>query len=573
MYLFKRGLFLLLSVVVGTSYAHAQSEEILDYRVDIAIEKNSDLRITEEITVYATGDQIKRGIFRDFPTDYTDRFGNSVVVDFEVLSVSRDGVLEPFRIERFGNGYRVYIGDKDVFLAQRSYRYTIEYRTSNQLGFFKDSDELYYNAIGTGWVFPIRRANITVRLPELVPADKLSALDFSGPPGATSSWCDTARFDGGVRFATNRILGAHEGVTVVVTFPKGVVTEPTPFETIMLRLAQNIDLLVALIGAVWLWILGYFLWITYGKDPARGVVVPLFEAPLGISPAGCSYLKRLGYTNEALTATLISLASKGHLEINQTSTSEFEVVKKPTVANPALLAKEESAVIDVFLSSGQSIRFEKEKYQEVQRVIKACRSSLDEQFEERLVKKNKAIKASFFGAQILIYLLVFALMQYRHREPNLLIIGLGVVGLIGLWIFNRYISAPTGKGRAILDKIEGFEMYLSTAEEDTLKSLSPPEMTKELFERFFPYALALGCAQLWSEKLNQSLIRAGQSPSNYHPAWYHSSLGNSNLSTLGSNLGSSLASSIASSSSPPGSSSGSGGSSGGGGGGGGGGGW
>ena len=92
--------------------------------------------VTETIRVRAEGQQIQRGIFRDFPTRYNDRFGNSIVVDFEMLTATRDGVLETWRVENIGNGVRIYLGNADVFLQAGEYSYAISYRTNRQVGYF-----------------------------------------------------------------------------------------------------------------------------------------------------------------------------------------------------------------------------------------------------------------------------------------------------------------------------------------------------------------------------------------------------------------------------------------------------
>jgi uncharacterized membrane protein len=146
-------------------------------------------------------------------------------------------------------------------------------------------------------------------------------------------------------------------------------------------------------------------------------------------------------------------------------------------------------------------------------------------------------------------------------------------------LFYRLMKAPTLAGRKILDKIEGFKMYLSTAEKERLNLLNPPERTPELFEKYLPYALALDVEQEWSEQFSDVLSRAYATTTGNAPRWYSGTSWHTlGVSGFTSNLGSSLTnaiSSAAASSSSPGSSSGGGGggSSGGGGGGGGGGGW
>ncbi len=155
-------------------------------------------------------------------------------------------------------------------------------------------------------------------------------------------------------------------------------------------------------------------------------------------------------------------------------------------------------------------------------------------------------------------------------------IGLGILNIV----FYNLLSAPTVSGRQVLDQLEGFRMYMKTAEEERLKILNPPEKTPELFERYLPYALALDCENEWNAKFTAVLAAAALAGATA-PAWYSGSNWNAgNMGGFTESLGSGLATSVASAAQAPGSSSGSGGgfsggggSSGGGGGGGGGGGW
>ena len=145
-------LFLLAALL--TFPLHAE-ERILSYVTNIDVENDGDLHIVEYITVRAEGNDIRRGIYRTFPTRYKDKLGNRYKVDFEVINVERDGRSEPYHTKSQENGEVVYIGSEDKFLDPGRYRYTLEFRTSRQLGFFSDYDELYFNAIGGDWMFGI----------------------------------------------------------------------------------------------------------------------------------------------------------------------------------------------------------------------------------------------------------------------------------------------------------------------------------------------------------------------------------------------------------------------------------
>ena len=168
-----------------------------------------------------------------------------------------------------------------------------------------------------------------------------------------------------------------------------------------------------------------------------------------------------------------------------------------------------------------------------------------------------------------------ALLNGGSPITILMIVVAVLMGIMNL-VFFYLLRAPTEPGRKILDQLEGFRMYLSTAEEDRLNVLHPPEKTPELFERYLPYALALDCENEWNAKFAAVLAAAAVAGATA-PAWYsgrHWDAGRTGSFT--DSLGSSLASSVRSASTAPGSrsgSSGGGGFSGGGGGGGGGSGW
>ena len=122
--------------------ARAQEERILDFDSRIEVGADGALTVTETIRVFARGDRIKRGIYRDFPTIYRWPNGRRHSVGFSVLEVLRDGEPEPWFQKPQGNMQRVYIGRKNVLLRSGEYTYSITYRTTRQIGFF---DELRLN--------------------------------------------------------------------------------------------------------------------------------------------------------------------------------------------------------------------------------------------------------------------------------------------------------------------------------------------------------------------------------------------------------------------------------------------
>ena len=159
MWTYKRlaGRLLALACLLTTGVACA-SEDILSYHSDILVRADGSMLVTETIQVRSEGNRIRRGIYRDFPTRYRDRWGNRVTVGFRPLSVRRNGSGEPWHSEDRSNGVRVYFGSASRLLEPGVHEYEFLFETDRQLGFFEDHDELYFNAVGTGWVFPIDQA-------------------------------------------------------------------------------------------------------------------------------------------------------------------------------------------------------------------------------------------------------------------------------------------------------------------------------------------------------------------------------------------------------------------------------
>jgi hypothetical protein len=153
------------------------------------VNKDSTLVVRETIKVICENDKIKHGIYRDFPTSY-DVVINSCLpvltrsVGFRVIETRRDGKPEPRHAGSLSNGVRTYLGSKEFIVPPGEHMYTITYETDRQLGFFKDHDELYWNATGNGWEFPIDVAETTVEFPVDLPKDKIRLEGYTGPSGS-----------------------------------------------------------------------------------------------------------------------------------------------------------------------------------------------------------------------------------------------------------------------------------------------------------------------------------------------------------------------------------------------------
>lgn len=557
--------FLLTAITLFWLANTSAQEHIISYHSDIDIALDGSMLVTETLRVRAEGIDIRRGIYRDFPTDYRDRLGNHYVVAFDVLGITRDGLSEPWRSERIGNGVRVYIGDENTLLQPGEYTYLIRYSTDRQLGFFDDHDELYWNVTGNGWGFSILNASAIVNLPIDVPASDMSLTAFTGYEGSTQQNYTGSLQDGSAAFSITQTLAPREGLSIVVTWPKGIIAEPTAVQQAGYLLLDNRGLLLMLLAFLLSLAYLYKSWTHVGRDPEAGTVFPHYQPPKGYSPASTRYISKMGYDNKAFSAAIINLAVKGYLTISKIG-DEYTLSKEES-DNP--LAAGEKILLTTLFNEEDTIALDPENLTTISKAKKAHSSALKNDYNKIYFNLNSfVLLPSLIGTLILFGIVAIT----GGLTPMAGVLFVLTEALHVAFFF--LMRAPSIKGRRLLDKLEGFKLYLEVAEQDDLNLKNPPDRTPELFERYLPFALALGVEQAWAEQFTEVFakleIEQGRS---YHPVWYGGAFHRNNIGEFTTDIGANFNTAISAATTAPGSSSGGGGFSGGGGGGGGGGGW
>ena len=551
-------------------------ERILGYDIEVRVDKGGALDVTERITVRAEGSQIRRGIYRDFPTRYRDRYGNRVVVDLKVISLLRNDEPEPWFTEERSNGVRINFGNDNFLPVPGNFTYSLHYKTTRQLGFFRDHDELYWNAIGTGWAFPIDRGTVDVYLPAPVEIEQMSAEGYTGYQGSKEQAYRAEIVEPGhAHWQLTRGLGPSEGFTIVLSFPKGLIPAPSAVQRLAWLLKDNRGILVALLGLILLIVYCVREWARVGRDPRKGVIIARYEPPEGQTPASLRFLTRMGYDMRCFSSEVLALAVAGCLRIVRDKgffKDEWRLERAGVPAEGASACQR--ALFAGLFKDGSPLVLKNTNASTVSGARRAHSKAIEGVMEPRYYKQNNGSigKAILIGAVAI--LLAFWLAG-EAGKPAVVVIGILMV--ITLLIFGRLVKAPTVEGRKLMDEVEGLKLYLSVAERDELARMqgpgAPPVLDDKRYEMLLPYAVALEVEEAWTDKFTAAVGAAAAAEATRRIGWYHGG-DVSDLGSLSRAIGSSLTSQISSSATPPGSSSGSGGggSSGGGGGGGGGGG-
>ncbi len=546
-------------------------ERILSYHADITVRRDSTVLVTETIRVRAEGQQIRRGIYRDFPIDYEDRFGNDYRVRFEPLGVLRNDHAEDFHAERVGRYVRVYFGSADRLIPSGQHTYQYRYEVNRVLGYFDDKDELYWNVTGTGWSFPIDTASASVGFEFEVPPGEIGAYAYTGPYGSGGQdYRASVDYAGKATFETTRTLGGGEGLTIAVAWPKGLVDAPGALQETLWLLVDNVNLLIAVGGVLAMFSYYVPAWRRHGKDPEPGVIFTRYEPPADFSPASLRYIEKMQYDDTSMTAAIVSLAVKGYLRIVEDD-DEHSLLRMDPVENAAPLATGEKELHDALFRKGDIVILDDKYHELIGGARQAHENSLSRDYRYRYFKTN-----TLLNVPAILIAGIFSLVALNVGDgPTVAVIATIVIMIVAVIIFAFLMRRPTVLGRRLLDEVHGFREYLDIAEKDEMNLRNPPDKTPQLFEKYLPFALAMGVEQHWAERFAGVFERLKRPDgSDYQPSWYSGSWNSFDMSKSTANLSSGLGSAVSASVSPPGSSSGSGGGfSGGGGGGGGGGGW
>jgi uncharacterized membrane protein YgcG len=510
-----RVLALATAALLFATACHARTLTIHEFNEHVEVAANGTIDVTESIEIRFTGSW--NGIYRKIPVKYTTPQGFGYTLFLEPISISDDSG-NSLKYNQSSQGrytqFQIYVpGAQD---ATRTV--VIHYRVLDAIGFFDDHDELYWNVTGDESDEPIESSSAHIVLPEGVTG--LHAIAYTGVFGSRAQDAQVTVNGNQIDIVTNHALGFHEGLTAVVGFDKGFVHPPSPLEKVWLFLRSNWPLffpIIAFLVMAWLW------W-TRGRDPRRNPIAVQYDPPDQLTPGECGALVDNEVDMRDITATLVDLAVKGYITIEQRQQEGlmhllhhndyiFHLKKAP--AEWKGLHSHELLMLSGLFDNGA--------------IQDASLSSLQNHFYTQLPGIRSAISGALVSAG-----------YYTHSPESVRAsyIGIGVVlgalGVVGngvissatgtsnvAWIiasiatgaivcaFGWFMPAHTETGERALEKVLGFEDFLSRVEGDKIERIV---RTPEMFEKFLPFAMALRVDKRWVQAFSAIAMQP--------PQWY-----------------------------------------------------
>src|ERR1700732_2800785 len=508
-------------LTVFPAFAAVRQLVIQHFDDEVVVGAEGTIDVTETIEARFTGEN-GHGLYRMIPTEYTDPEGLNYTLSIDHITVTdSDGHSLKYEQHREGRytKFKIYISNAD----DSTHTVILHYRVLDAIRFFEDHDELYWNVTGNDWEVPIEFASAHIALPSGISG--LHAVAYTGATGSRAQDAVVEVHDNFMDVHTTRPLSFHQGLTAVVGFDKNFVQQPSAAAKFIQFFRSNTPLLIP-IGVFFVM---FWLWWTRGRGPERQAIAVQYEPPDKLTPGECGTLVDNEAAMRDITATLVDLAVKGYMTIEQTDESHllglshskaytFHLKKPAAQWNTA--RPHEQQMLSAIFDGGANPDVKLSQLQNhFYANLPAIRNSIFDALmaDGYYLHRPDTVRQSYIGGGIVIGILMIVIggaVASRTGAAALPWIVSGVISAAVICIFGWFMPARTLTGARTLEKVLGFEDFLGRVEGDRIERI---ERTPALFEKYLAHEMALHVEKKWVQTFSGIAMQP--------PSWYQGPYG------------------------------------------------
>lgn len=494
----KALLALLFAVIItlapGFSSYAAVSEKyypyvINNYNVKIDVAEDNILHITETIDVYFN--EARHGIYRTIPRRFAvereDGSSSNAKIKLKHFKCSDD-----YDLSSTGDEYSIQIGDADETI-KGNHTYVLSYDYIIGKDLLDDADELYYNIIGTEWDTLIKNVTFEINMPKEFDSSKLG---FSaGYKGEVGTEAVDYSVDGNKIVGKMTVpLGSRKGLTARLELPEGYFMLDKSKENLSVAMLAVLPCIVLIAVLI--------IWRIFGKDK-KVVDVVEFYPPEGMNCVDVAHWYKGSVNGEDVVPLLIEIANEGYLTIDDNKSGSYIIKRiKSYDGND----KSKATFMKGLFIHGDTTyksRLEDDFYIYIDKIRNSYNMGKN--------KKNVFVKTSLWMRAVCwLIIACFAFFSFGifsesyQTKPCIYALGAGLVIYLCAFIISFFVRKRTDDGHRMLERINGFKIFLETAEKERLEALV--EENPQYFYNILPYAYVLGVSKKWVEKFETIAI-------------------------------------------------------------------
>ncbi len=226
-------------------------------------------------------------------------------------------------------------------LKDTAHTWILKYKIHGSLEFNKNSDRFYWN-IFTSYDVPVLISGVNISLPQKLDEKDITLDAYRS--NAANPILKVFNPETGEFIFSGQNFSPHEAFTVDITWPKGIVNQSSFWlDFIKIYYGIILSILVALAGII----IGFIRWLKTEKFPKDNkTVVAEYEPPEHLKPAMAEIITTEKLTNKGLSASLIDLAVRGYVKIEEDKSKDIGIMNWISMLIPLLFV---TFIVSIFL--------------------------------------------------------------------------------------------------------------------------------------------------------------------------------------------------------------------------------
>jgi len=296
---------------------------------------------------------------------------------------------------------------------------------------------------------------------------------------------------------------------------------------------SSIELAGRFVGSNWPLVLPVFaffgmfwLWWNRGRDPRLRPIAAQYQPPDEMTPSEVGTLIDNSVDMKDITAAIVDLAVRGFITIEEKDQShmlglihnkEYAFhLKKPASEWGQLKQHEQQLLGGIFTGGtalGETVTLS-ELHNQFYKYIPAIKNNVFSSLVSKGYYRRRpdSVRSGYIAGGVVVgFLSIWGgvpLANMLGMAPLPFILA-GILTAAVICIFGWFMPARTISGTRALEGVLGFEDFLAHVESDRFNRMVK---TPEMFEKFLPFAMALGVEKNWS--------KAFQNIYTQPPTWY-----------------------------------------------------